>query len=103
MAVTVGLDSENLEVASKAVTSILGVALEPRESAYHGGEYYYGELDGAQFSVERNFDVLENEPLYPEYEHLRVLLIIRSKADDRFAKMIDEMGGKIIDGKFSLG
>jgi hypothetical protein len=57
----------DLEAAQARLESILGWPMVLREGLYHGGDY--ASLDvpsGGSLTLERNWDLLDNQPLTPE-------------------------------------
>jgi hypothetical protein len=72
-----GFSNDNLELVRIEIEQALGLRLAAHESLYHGGDYYrLGSLGQEHFILQRNIDLIDNEPLESEFPEMKVLLYV---------------------------
>ncbi|WP_299805062.1 hypothetical protein [Tardiphaga sp.] len=74
-----GIDTASLDKANALVELLLRTKLEPRESSFHGGNYFATRgADGEQLLVKSNFDRHAGEWSEPQYLHAPFLLYVNA-------------------------
>ena len=89
-----GLRSDDLESARTIVEKAFEVALEPRHSSYHGGDYYSKQLSNKdEFILKVNSDGEEGGYAEEDYKDFNILLCVYSPVDcDRYKKALNCSG-----------
>jgi hypothetical protein len=70
---TFGINSTNLELAARTIGTALKLDFRPHESDFHGGDYYRAETEYGTVLLQRNLDVLDDEPFEPDWPAERLI------------------------------
>ncbi|WP_156902743.1 hypothetical protein [Achromobacter sp. MFA1 R4] len=68
--------ASSLEEAKSAIESSVGLSLAAHESAYHGGEYFRGDLYGANLILQANFIEDDGEPAEADFPGADLLVYL---------------------------
>ena len=72
----IGLAGEpSLEKVAAGVARYLGMDLAERDSMYWGGTYYRARSDDEEITVYRNYDVLDDAPVFGNHADVGVLVM----------------------------
>jgi hypothetical protein len=72
-----GAKSDDLEHVKFAIESKLHIQFEPHHSSYHGGDYYRnGDGSSEHFILQRNIDLIDNEPAESDFVDFPVILYV---------------------------
>jgi hypothetical protein len=72
---------EDMDDLSAQLGAVLGVEFEPRESLYRGGAYDFGQLGKTKLYVQKNWDLVGDEPFEAQYAPDCLLLYLESLED----------------------
>ena len=96
-----GLFTTDLETARAAVEPILGVVMDAHESSYLCGDYYLKLLpNGDEYSLQKNYDRVDDEWRYDEYKEMGTLLFVTIED----AASLENVSARLrsVDGVFHL-
>lgn len=72
-----GAASSDLDGARTCLETALTIVFEPRNSTYHGGNYFRcGKSEGENFILKRNVDPFDNEPAELDFPDSQLLLYV---------------------------
>jgi hypothetical protein len=86
-----GIESRDLDSAALEIGGALGVSFCPHESDFLGGSYGRVDLAHGVIILQRNLDVLDNEPFEQNWPSDQLLLCMDGLRDEAWAPYIDSL------------
>jgi hypothetical protein len=74
-------ESEDLLHISATLSDRLGINFRARESWYRGGLYYYTKLDGTEFFIRNNLDLMDGSKFVEDIP-IKCVILCMSSSDD---------------------
>jgi hypothetical protein len=99
MTMLYGSQATDLTQVAEAVAEALGVKFKLHNSMYRGGDYYCFEGQGAaEIRVERNHDLIDDEPALPRWPEIGVLIYLDAFPEEvrrQYANRLDAAAASI--------
>lgn len=88
-----GFTQNDINTIRILVEKAVGILFEAHNSSYLGGNYYRcGVVDSEHFILQQNLDLVDNEPIEPEYSEFPVLLYVnRTKRPEELTRLITKL------------
>jgi len=86
-----GIDSIDLDNAASAIRRALQLEFRPHESDFNGGPYCRAETTEGVITIQRNLDVLDNEPFEANWPSDRLVLYMDGASEDGWRSFIDAL------------
>jgi hypothetical protein len=93
-ALLLGTAASSIDEVRGALEVSAGLSLAAHESAYHGGNYFRGDLDGVSLVLQTNFIEDDGEPTEAEFPEVSLLIYL-----DGEVHAVDVVQGRLLNVK----
>jgi hypothetical protein len=91
-ALLLGATASSIDEVRGAIEVSAGLSLAAHESAYRGGEYFRGDLDGVSLVLQKNFIEDDGEPTEAEFPQVSLLIYL-----DGEVHAVDVVLGRLVN------
>lgn len=92
-----GMESSDIKMAKAVIEDALGITFTPKESAYHGEYYQWGDRSTESLMLKMNADPIDDEPAEPDFPSFHILLYVDgSERHEEIGRAIDATGAFVL-------
>jgi hypothetical protein len=93
-----GFTGSDIDAIRTAIETAAKFKFSAHESSYRGGDYYLLENGEERLTLQRNLDLMEDEPVEPDFPESKTLLYVEAtERPDFFARLVsDQAGGTLL-------